>query len=86
MKPLISIRQFAKATGLSYKLARRLVLSGAVPSKQIGCRRRISAPWLQRWLEESTTVTVDSMSAGMTALRDEPGRVRPEQPVRGECK
>lgn len=53
MKPLISIRQFAKATGLNYKLARRLVLSGAIPSKQIGCRRRISARWLERWLEES---------------------------------
>jgi excisionase family DNA binding protein len=52
MKPLISIRQFAKATGLNYKLARRLVLSGSIPSKQIGCRRRISARWLERWLEE----------------------------------
>jgi excisionase family DNA binding protein len=57
MKPLISIRQFAKATGLDYKLARRLVLSGAIPSKQIGRRRRVSARWLERWLEESATET-----------------------------
>jgi hypothetical protein len=86
MKPLISIRQFAKATGLSYKLARRLVLSGAVPSKQIGCRRRISAPWLQRWLEESTAVAVDSKRAEITAPRDGAGRIWPEPPVTGECK
>jgi hypothetical protein len=44
MKPLISICQFAKATGLNYKLARRLVLSGDVTSKQIGARRRVLAP------------------------------------------
>ena len=71
MKPLISIREFAKATGLNYKLARRLVLSGDVPSKQIGCRRRISARWLERWLEESATVTQEGMSPKTTALREE---------------
>jgi excisionase family DNA binding protein len=69
MKPFISIREFAKTTGINYKLARRLVLSGAVPSRQIGRRRRISTRWLERWLEESATVTQDDMSAEMTALR-----------------
>jgi hypothetical protein len=52
MKPLISVRQFSQVTGIGYKRSRLLVLSGAVPSKQVGCRRLISARWLDRWLEE----------------------------------
>lgn len=63
MKPLISIRQFARASGLNYKLARQLVLSGEVPSKQIGSRRRISARWLERWLEEGTPVPQENLVA-----------------------
>jgi hypothetical protein len=73
MKPLISIRQFAKAAGLNYKLARRLVLSGAVPSKQIGCRRRISSRWLERWLEENGALPQEITSTEMIA----PGEVIP---------
>lgn len=62
MKPLISVRQFSQFTGIGYKLSRKLVSSGAIPSKQVGRRRLISARWLERWLEESVTVTAESMS------------------------
>jgi excisionase family DNA binding protein len=75
MKPLISIRQFAKATGLNYKLARRLVLSGDVPSKQIGRRRRISTRWLERWLEDTIAITQEEARAKMSAPTEAPGRV-----------
>jgi len=67
MKPLISVRQFSQFTGIGYKQSRRLVSSGSIPSKQVGRRRLISARWLERWLEESATVTADA--AGM----DKPG-------------
>ena len=78
MKPLISIRQFAKATGINYKLARRLVLSGDVPSKQIGRRRRINARWLERWLEDTATIPQEDrrteMSAPMQGARQDPAQ------------
>jgi hypothetical protein len=37
---LLSIREFARATGLGYRLARKLVLSGEVPSVKVSARRR----------------------------------------------
>jgi hypothetical protein len=57
MKSLISVRQFSEISGIGYKRSLQLVLSGAIPSKEIGCRRLISARWLDRWLEEGTVVT-----------------------------
>jgi excisionase family DNA binding protein len=65
MKPLISVRQFSQVTGIGYKRSRQLVLSGAIPSKQVGCRRLISARWLDRWLEEE--------AKGVTGETAEPG-------------
>jgi hypothetical protein len=52
-RPFISIPEFARMGGLNYKLARRLVLDGTVPSKLIGCQRRIRTEWAERWLSES---------------------------------
>lgn len=63
MKSLMSVRQFSEITGIGYKRSRQLVLSGAIPSKEVGCRKLISARWLDRWLEEGTAVTVDSKNA-----------------------
>lgn len=62
MKPLISIRQFSQVTGIGYKRSRQLVSSGAIPSKQVGCRRLISTRWLDRWLEEGAAGAPERLS------------------------
>ena len=74
MKPLISVRQFSQVTGLGYKRSRQLVSSGAIPSKQIGRRRLISARWLDRWLEEDAAGAVARVT----------GEVQPEHPFSSE--
>jgi excisionase family DNA binding protein len=51
--PFISIAELARLGGVSYKHVRLLVLSGAIPSKQIGIRRLIHKEWAERWLAES---------------------------------
>jgi hypothetical protein len=56
MKPLMSIRRFSRVTGIGYKRSRQLVISGEVPSKQVGSRKLISTRWVERWLEESTII------------------------------
>lgn len=48
---LLSIPQFAKATGLGYRLARKLVLSGEVPSVKVGPRRRVDTRQIDKWLD-----------------------------------
>lgn len=65
MKSLISVRQFSQITGIGYKSSRQLVSSGAIPSKEVGCRRLISARWLDRWLEDDAAIAVVSKSAKM---------------------
>lgn len=50
MHKLLSIPDFARATGLSYWLARELVLRGDVPSIRVGNRRRVSAHWVAGWV------------------------------------
>ena len=70
MKPLISVRQFSQVTGIGYKRSRQLVSSGAIPSKQVGCRRLISARWLDRWLEGDAADAVTRVT----------GDVQPEHP------
>jgi excisionase family DNA binding protein len=47
---LLSIPEFAKATGLSVWLARELVHRGDVPSVRVGARRRVDSRWVERWL------------------------------------
>jgi excisionase family DNA binding protein len=51
--PFISIAELARLGGVSYKHVRLLVLSGDIPSKQIGIRRLIRREWAERWLAES---------------------------------
>jgi excisionase family DNA binding protein len=48
---LLTIAQFARATGLKYWLAWQLVKRRAIPSVIVGTRRRIDARWIQQWLE-----------------------------------
>jgi excisionase family DNA binding protein len=48
---LLSIAQFAKATGLGYRMARKLVLSGEVNSVKVGRRRRVDSRQIDRWLQ-----------------------------------
>jgi hypothetical protein len=48
---LLTIPQFAKATGLTYWLARDLVNRGDIPSVQVGSRRRGEARMVERWLK-----------------------------------
>jgi excisionase family DNA binding protein len=52
-KPLISVRQFSQRSGLSYRVARRLVLAGEVPSIKVGSRRRVSAEFIQDWKRQA---------------------------------
>jgi excisionase family DNA binding protein len=49
MTKLLTVPQFANATGLSDSLARTLVNSGQVPSIQVGRRRRVDARWIEKW-------------------------------------
>ena len=49
---------------IGYKRSRQLVLAGTVPSKQIGCRRLISAHWVDLWLQESTLLITSSQDTG----------------------
>jgi hypothetical protein len=52
---LLTIPAFAKATGLSCWSARELVRSGEVPSVPVGRRRRVSARFINEWIERSVT-------------------------------
>ena len=46
---LLSIREFAEATGLSIWLARELVNRGDVPSVRVGPRRRVDIRFVEKW-------------------------------------
>jgi hypothetical protein len=46
---LLTIPQFANATGISETLARALVNRGDVPSIPVGRPRRIDARWIEKW-------------------------------------
>jgi hypothetical protein len=50
MTKLLSIPQFAHATGLSDALARSLVMRGDVPSVRVGARRRVDSRWVEKWV------------------------------------
>lgn len=47
---LLTIPQFARATGLTYSLSWQLVRQGRIPSVMVGTRRRIDARWIDQWL------------------------------------
>lgn len=47
---LLSIPQFADATGLTDYLARALVMRGDVPSVRVGARRRVDSRWVEKWV------------------------------------
>jgi excisionase family DNA binding protein len=47
---LLTVPQFAEATGLSDPLARALVNRGDVPSVLVGRRRRVDARWVEKWV------------------------------------
>jgi predicted DNA-binding transcriptional regulator AlpA len=47
---LLTIPQFARATGLKYWLAWQLVRRGSIPSVLVGNRRRIDVRWVEQWL------------------------------------
>jgi excisionase family DNA binding protein len=51
---LLSVPEFARATGLGYQLARKLVLSGEIPSIKVGARRRVDIRWVHHWLSQAT--------------------------------
>ena len=50
MTKLLTVPQFATATGLSDTLARALVNRGDVPSILVGRRRRVDARWIEKWV------------------------------------
>ncbi len=50
MTKLLTVPQFANATGLSEALARALVNRGDVPSIQVGSRRRVDSRWIEKWV------------------------------------
>jgi len=82
VKSLISVRQFSAVTGIGYKRSRQLVSSGAIPSKQVGCRRLISTRWLDRWLEEDAA----SGHGRVTGDGNSPGDPATINLIRADCK
>jgi excisionase family DNA binding protein len=50
MTKLITIPEFARATGLAYRLCLQLVGTGKIPSVPVGGRRRIDLRWVGQWL------------------------------------
>ena len=50
MTTLLTVPAFAAATGLPYRLCRRLVAIGRIPSVQVGSRQRIDLRWVHQWL------------------------------------
>ncbi len=63
---LLTITQFARLTGLSDFLARKLVGSGEVPSVKVGPRRRVDARTVDAWLGQGT---YSAASGGSTQSR-----------------
>jgi excisionase family DNA binding protein len=46
----ISVREFSRRIGISYKLSLRMISRGDVPSVACGSRRRIAVSAMARWL------------------------------------
>ena len=47
---LLSLPKFAQLVGISYWLARELVIRGEIPSVPVGTRKRIDIRWVKQWL------------------------------------
>ncbi len=60
---LLTIPEFAKVTGLSYKLATHLVIAGEIPSLQVGKRRRVPQRCVNEWLESARATRIEAPSA-----------------------
>ena len=50
MTKLLTIPEFARATGLSYRLCLHLVHTREIPSLSVSSRRRIDVRWVEQWL------------------------------------
>jgi excisionase family DNA binding protein len=50
MTKLITIPEFAEATGLPYRLCLHLIGTDQIPSVPVGRRRRIDLRWVDQWL------------------------------------
>jgi len=46
---LLTVPEFARATGISEGLARRLVKDREVPSITVGGRQRVDSRWVEKW-------------------------------------
>ena len=67
MTKLITIPQFANATGISETLARALVNRGDVPSILVGRRRRVNARWVEKWTAAANT-PLDTSDSRLNAV------------------
>ncbi len=56
---LLTIPEFANATGISETLARTLVNRGDVPSIPVGRRRRVDARWVEKWTNTANPPIAD---------------------------
>jgi excisionase family DNA binding protein len=62
MTKLLTIPEFAEATGLSYRLCLQLIESGKIPSVPVGTRRRIDVRWVEQWLSTGGYRPEDALS------------------------
>ena len=75
MTQLITIPQFAEATGLPYRLSLRLIAAGQIPSVAVGRRRRIDVRWVEQWLAsggyrpDEDTLAQPGWNANITSAR-----------------
>jgi excisionase family DNA binding protein len=47
---LLTIPQFANATGLSERAARTMIEHGQLPTVRVGSRQRVDVRWVKKWL------------------------------------
>jgi hypothetical protein len=57
---LCSANQFARVTGLSAGLIRRMIATGEMPSRLIGTRRWVLRPEAMEWLRNQTLESEDT--------------------------
>jgi excisionase family DNA binding protein len=58
-KPLISILRLSRDTGICYKVSRRLVREGKVPTVQVGAQRRVPSEFVQAWIKGSSALSME---------------------------
>jgi len=67
---LLSIPQFARATGLSDAAARAMIRDKQLPPVSVGRRQRVDVRWVLKWL---ATANPDVSPASTTATQDGEG-------------